>query len=194
MGPAPSCGGRRRSACWNAQGAALDGPAGDGPGLCLLQGKGRRESEDPKNCGRPSSRSPSSAEKRMSFESESSLPEVSGRWVGCGWCVDLQSISRAVGHGSPSGSVRTGIAPTASRGLGVHVSISRQAPFPCSRKRAPFLGADVIPDPGHLCVHRTTTTVVGQLNHNLWPKRQEGRAWILHLWLCPQQLQEGKRD
>ncbi|XP_040831377.1 pleckstrin homology domain-containing family G member 3 isoform X3 [Ochotona curzoniae] len=40
------------------------------------QGKGRRESEDPKNCGRPSSRSPSSAEKRMSFESESSLPEV----------------------------------------------------------------------------------------------------------------------
>ncbi|XP_040831379.1 pleckstrin homology domain-containing family G member 3 isoform X5 [Ochotona curzoniae] len=40
-----------------------------------MKGKGRRESEDPKNCGRPSSRSPSSAEKRMSFESESSLPE-----------------------------------------------------------------------------------------------------------------------
>ncbi|XP_012511741.1 PREDICTED: pleckstrin homology domain-containing family G member 3 isoform X3 [Propithecus coquereli] len=40
------------------------------------QGKGRRESESPKSCRRPSGRSPTSAEKRMSFESISSLPEV----------------------------------------------------------------------------------------------------------------------
>ncbi|XP_023373380.1 pleckstrin homology domain-containing family G member 3 isoform X2 [Otolemur garnettii] len=40
------------------------------------QGKGRRESEGPGSCRRPSGRSPSSAEKRMSFESISSLPEV----------------------------------------------------------------------------------------------------------------------
>ncbi|XP_058511134.1 pleckstrin homology domain-containing family G member 3 isoform X10 [Ochotona princeps] len=40
-----------------------------------MKGKGRRESEDHKNCRRPSSQSPSSAEKRMSFESTSSLPE-----------------------------------------------------------------------------------------------------------------------
>ncbi|XP_013377411.1 PREDICTED: pleckstrin homology domain-containing family G member 3 isoform X1 [Chinchilla lanigera] len=40
------------------------------------QGKGRRESEGSKNCRRPSSRSPTSAGKRMSFESISSLPEV----------------------------------------------------------------------------------------------------------------------
>ncbi|XP_049754165.1 pleckstrin homology domain-containing family G member 3 isoform X4 [Elephas maximus indicus] len=40
------------------------------------QGKGRSESEDPKGCRRPSSQSPTNAEKRMSFESVSSLPEV----------------------------------------------------------------------------------------------------------------------
>lgn len=45
--------------------------------LCLLQGKGRRESEDPKSYRRPSSRSPTTAEKFLSFESVSSLPEVS---------------------------------------------------------------------------------------------------------------------
>lgn len=47
--------------------------------LCFLQEKGRRESEGPKSRRRPSGRSPTSAEKRMSFESTSSLPEVSGR-------------------------------------------------------------------------------------------------------------------
>ncbi|XP_027624033.1 pleckstrin homology domain-containing family G member 3 isoform X2 [Tupaia chinensis] len=41
-----------------------------------MKGKGRRDSEGPKSCRRPSSRSPSSSEKRMSFESISSLPEV----------------------------------------------------------------------------------------------------------------------
>ncbi|XP_061036888.1 pleckstrin homology domain-containing family G member 3 isoform X1 [Eubalaena glacialis] len=40
------------------------------------QGKGRREPEDPKSCRRPSSRSPTTAEKCLSFESVSSLPEV----------------------------------------------------------------------------------------------------------------------
>ncbi|XP_042637079.1 pleckstrin homology domain-containing family G member 3 [Orycteropus afer afer] len=40
------------------------------------QGKGRRESEGSKGCRRPSVRSPTSAEKRMSSESVSSLPEV----------------------------------------------------------------------------------------------------------------------
>ncbi|XP_078304270.1 pleckstrin homology domain-containing family G member 3 isoform X1 [Panthera onca] len=38
--------------------------------------KGRRESEGPKSRRRPGGRSPTSAEKRMSFESTSSLPEV----------------------------------------------------------------------------------------------------------------------
>ncbi|XP_036290178.1 pleckstrin homology domain-containing family G member 3 isoform X5 [Pipistrellus kuhlii] len=41
-----------------------------------MKGKGRRESEGAKSCRRPSGRSPTSAEKRMSFESISSLPEV----------------------------------------------------------------------------------------------------------------------
>uniref|UniRef100_A0A671DMP9 Pleckstrin homology and RhoGEF domain containing G3 n=1 Tax=Rhinolophus ferrumequinum TaxID=59479 RepID=A0A671DMP9_RHIFE len=41
-----------------------------------MKGKGRRESEGPTSCRRPSGRSPTSAEKRMSFESVSSLPEV----------------------------------------------------------------------------------------------------------------------
>nr|XP_034344167.1 pleckstrin homology domain-containing family G member 3 isoform X3 [Arvicanthis niloticus] len=39
-------------------------------------GKRHRESEGSKSCRRPSNRSPTSAEKRMSFESVSSLPEV----------------------------------------------------------------------------------------------------------------------
>ncbi|XP_045421692.1 pleckstrin homology domain-containing family G member 3 isoform X3 [Lemur catta] len=41
-----------------------------------MKGKGHRESEGPKSCRRPSGRSPTSAEKRMSFESVSSLPEA----------------------------------------------------------------------------------------------------------------------
>ncbi|XP_021574443.1 pleckstrin homology domain-containing family G member 3 [Carlito syrichta] len=41
-----------------------------------MKGKGHRESDDPKSCRRPSSRPLTSAEKRMSFESISSLPEV----------------------------------------------------------------------------------------------------------------------
>uniref|UniRef100_A0A287AFV8 Pleckstrin homology and RhoGEF domain containing G3 n=1 Tax=Sus scrofa TaxID=9823 RepID=A0A287AFV8_PIG len=41
-----------------------------------MKGKGRRESEDPKSYRRPSSRSPTTAEKFLSFESVSSLPEV----------------------------------------------------------------------------------------------------------------------
>ncbi|XP_063507748.1 pleckstrin homology domain-containing family G member 3 isoform X4 [Pongo pygmaeus] len=40
------------------------------------QGKGRRESESSRSSRRPSGRSPTSTEKRMSFESISSLPEV----------------------------------------------------------------------------------------------------------------------
>lgn len=50
--------------------------------LFLLQGKGHRESEGPKSCRRPSNRSPTRAEKHLSFESVSSLPEVSGQQVG----------------------------------------------------------------------------------------------------------------
>ncbi|XP_075804976.1 pleckstrin homology domain-containing family G member 3 isoform X14 [Microtus pennsylvanicus] len=41
-----------------------------------MKGKRHRESEDSKSRRRPSDRSPTSAEKRMSFESVSSLPEV----------------------------------------------------------------------------------------------------------------------
>ncbi|XP_033281026.2 pleckstrin homology domain-containing family G member 3 isoform X9 [Orcinus orca] len=41
-----------------------------------MKGTGRREPEDPKSCRRPSSRSPTTAEKCLSFESVSSLPEV----------------------------------------------------------------------------------------------------------------------
>ncbi|KAB1277185.1 Pleckstrin homology domain-containing family G member 3 [Camelus dromedarius] len=41
-----------------------------------FQGKGRRESEGPKSCRRPGSRSPPTSEKCISFESVSSLPEV----------------------------------------------------------------------------------------------------------------------
>ncbi|KAM9646661.1 pleckstrin homology domain-containing family G member 3 isoform 1-T1 [Trichechus inunguis] len=40
------------------------------------QGKGRRESEGPSDCRRPSNQSPTTAEKCMSFETVSSLPEV----------------------------------------------------------------------------------------------------------------------
>ncbi|XP_026921721.2 pleckstrin homology domain-containing family G member 3 isoform X10 [Acinonyx jubatus] len=45
-------------------------------GTAGMKEKGRRESEGPKSRRRPSGRSPTSAEKRMSFESTSSLPEV----------------------------------------------------------------------------------------------------------------------
>ncbi|XP_054305842.2 pleckstrin homology domain-containing family G member 3 isoform X5 [Pongo pygmaeus] len=41
-----------------------------------MKGKGRRESESSRSSRRPSGRSPTSTEKRMSFESISSLPEV----------------------------------------------------------------------------------------------------------------------
>ncbi|XP_023582045.1 pleckstrin homology domain-containing family G member 3 isoform X1 [Trichechus manatus latirostris] len=41
-----------------------------------MKGKGRRESEGPKDCRRPSNQSPTTAEKCMSFETVSSLPEV----------------------------------------------------------------------------------------------------------------------
>lgn len=63
--------------------------------LCLLQEKGRRESEGPKSRRRSSGRSPTSTEERMSLESASSLPDVSGRRAAgpvrmprvqvCGW-------------------------------------------------------------------------------------------------------------
>ncbi|XP_012511744.1 PREDICTED: pleckstrin homology domain-containing family G member 3 isoform X6 [Propithecus coquereli] len=55
--------------CWHYRANALLFSRG-------AMGKGRRESESPKSCRRPSGRSPTSAEKRMSFESISSLPEV----------------------------------------------------------------------------------------------------------------------
>ncbi|XP_054423417.1 pleckstrin homology domain-containing family G member 3 isoform X3 [Pteronotus mesoamericanus] len=41
-----------------------------------MKGKGRGESEGPKSCRRPGNRSATSAEKRLSFESVSSLPEA----------------------------------------------------------------------------------------------------------------------
>ncbi|XP_025774882.1 pleckstrin homology domain-containing family G member 3 [Puma concolor] len=45
-------------------------------GTAGMKEKGRRESEGPKSRRRPGGRSPTSAEKHMSFESTSSLPEV----------------------------------------------------------------------------------------------------------------------
>ncbi|XP_052595503.1 pleckstrin homology domain-containing family G member 3 isoform X3 [Peromyscus californicus insignis] len=55
--------------CWHYRANALLFSRG-------AMGKRHRESEDSKSCRRPSNRSPTSAEKRMSFESVSSLPEV----------------------------------------------------------------------------------------------------------------------
>uniref|UniRef100_A0A8C9CG24 Pleckstrin homology and RhoGEF domain containing G3 n=1 Tax=Phocoena sinus TaxID=42100 RepID=A0A8C9CG24_PHOSS len=55
--------------CWHYRANALLFSRG-------AMGKGRREPEDPKSCRRPSSRSPTTAEKCLSFESVSSLPEV----------------------------------------------------------------------------------------------------------------------
>ena len=65
--------------------------------LCFLQEKGRRESEGPKSRRRPGGRSPTSAEKRMSFESTSSLPEVSGRQAEGGRCRSARSTWSAGG-------------------------------------------------------------------------------------------------
>uniref|UniRef100_A0A2K6L4H9 Pleckstrin homology and RhoGEF domain containing G3 n=1 Tax=Rhinopithecus bieti TaxID=61621 RepID=A0A2K6L4H9_RHIBE len=55
--------------CWHYRANALLFSRG-------AMGKGRRESEGSRSSRRPSGRSPASAEKRMSFESVSSLPEV----------------------------------------------------------------------------------------------------------------------
>ncbi|XP_054938458.1 pleckstrin homology domain-containing family G member 3 isoform X2 [Physeter macrocephalus] len=55
--------------CWHYRANALLFSRG-------AMGKGRREPEDPKSCRRPSSRSPTTPEKCLSFESVSSLPEV----------------------------------------------------------------------------------------------------------------------
>ncbi|KAM9090411.1 pleckstrin homology domain-containing family G member 3 isoform 3-T5 [Megaptera novaeangliae] len=55
--------------CWHYRANALLFSRG-------AMGKGRREPEDPKSCRRPSSQSPTTAEKCLSFESVSSLPEV----------------------------------------------------------------------------------------------------------------------
>lgn len=77
---------------WNAEGTSSPLSAD----VCLLQGKRHRESEDSKSSRRPSNRSPTSAEKRMSFESVSSLPEVSSQpmrgssAVQGTWSLDLQ--------------------------------------------------------------------------------------------------------
>lgn len=76
--PAP-LGLRRCCPCWDVEGTSSQLSWELMSAFCLLQGKGRRESEDPRSCRRPSGQSPTSAEKRMSFESISSLPEVSGQ-------------------------------------------------------------------------------------------------------------------
>ncbi|XP_036061830.1 pleckstrin homology domain-containing family G member 3 isoform X2 [Onychomys torridus] len=55
--------------CWHYRANALLFSRG-------AMGKRHRESEDSKSCRRPSNQSPTSSEKRMSFESVSSLPEV----------------------------------------------------------------------------------------------------------------------
>ncbi|KAM5273135.1 pleckstrin homology domain-containing family G member 3 [Ctenodactylus gundi] len=55
--------------CWHYRANALLFSRG-------AMGKEHKESEGPESCRRPSNRSPSSAENRMSFESVSSLPEV----------------------------------------------------------------------------------------------------------------------
>ncbi|XP_073923888.1 pleckstrin homology domain-containing family G member 3 isoform X8 [Castor canadensis] len=60
--------------CWHYRANALLFSRG-------AMGKGHRESEGPKSFRRPSNRSPTSTEKRMSFESVSSLPEVSSHQV-----------------------------------------------------------------------------------------------------------------
>nr|XP_045010338.1 pleckstrin homology domain-containing family G member 3 isoform X3 [Jaculus jaculus] len=56
--------------CWHYRANALLFSRG------AMGKKGCRDSEGPKSCRKPSNRSPTSAEKRMSFESVSSLPEV----------------------------------------------------------------------------------------------------------------------
>ena len=76
--PAP-LGLRRCCQGWDAEGTSSPLSWELTTTLCLLQGKGRREPEDPKSCRRPSSQSPTTAEKCLSFESVSSLPEVSGQ-------------------------------------------------------------------------------------------------------------------
>ncbi|XP_040131118.2 pleckstrin homology domain-containing family G member 3 isoform X2 [Ictidomys tridecemlineatus] len=55
--------------CWHYRANALLFSRG-------AMGKGHRESEGPQSCRRPSNHSPTSAEKHLSFESISSLPEV----------------------------------------------------------------------------------------------------------------------
>lgn len=68
---------------WDAEGTSSQSSPELTTALYLLQAKGRRESEGSKSCRSPSGRSPTRAEKRMSFESASSLPEVSGQqWKG----------------------------------------------------------------------------------------------------------------
>ncbi|XP_073751461.1 pleckstrin homology domain-containing family G member 3 isoform X3 [Callorhinus ursinus] len=63
--------------CWAAEGMSSQLSQELTMALCLLQEKGHRESEGPKSRRRSGGRSPTSAEKRMSFEStSSSLPEV----------------------------------------------------------------------------------------------------------------------
>ncbi|KAK2104338.1 Pleckstrin y domain-containing G member 3 [Saguinus oedipus] len=66
--------------CWHYRANALLFSRG-------AMGKGRRESEGSRSSRRPSGRSPTSAEKRMSFESVSSLPEVSDQQTTLESCV-----------------------------------------------------------------------------------------------------------
>lgn len=75
--PAPE--GSGSGPCWDVEGTISQLFRELTTAPYLQQGKGRRESEGPKSCRRPRGRSPASAEKCMSFESESSLPEVSGQ-------------------------------------------------------------------------------------------------------------------
>lgn len=87
----------RHCLCWNAERTSSQLSTD----FCLLQGKRHREAEGSKSSRRPSNRSPTSAEKRMSFESVSSLPEVSsqpGRELE--HTVPGSQISRSIGRSS----------------------------------------------------------------------------------------------
>lgn len=112
--------------------------------LCSLQGKGRGESEGPESRRRPSSRAADSAEKRMSFESVSSLPEVSSQQAGGGQCRGVWSPDLQVcGRGSQAWTLPLGlweqdsISPSGSlSGLWAPGLVSRQ-PLSVNERKGP---------------------------------------------------------
>ena len=88
--------------------------------LCLLQGKERRESEEPKSCGRTRSLSPTPEEKCLNFESVHNVP-LQGR-----------QGSRVCITDSPR---ELGLVSRGSKGLGSPLEL-RRAPAPSIQYRA----------------------------------------------------------